>query len=60
MATASTYFNITITGSPAFQNNLHIYYLAGKLLRAMQRTEMSISLLPQLPPGKISRASRIG
>jgi len=51
---------VTITGIPAFQNNLHIYNLAGRLLRALPETEMSTSLLPGLPLGKISRASRIG
>ena len=51
---------VTITGIPAFQNNLHTYDLADKLVRAMQRTEMSTSLLPGLPLGKSSQATRIG
>ena len=51
---------VTITGIPASQNNLHTYDLAGKLLRALPETEMSTPLLPGLPLGKISRASRIG
>ena len=51
---------VTITGIPASQNNLHIYDLAGKLVRALQETEMSTSLLPGLPLGKPSRASSIG
>jgi len=51
---------VTITGIPASQNNLHIYDLAGKLVRALQETEMSTSLLPGLPLGKPSKATRIG
>ena len=51
---------VTITGIPASQNNLHIYYLAGKLARAIQRTEMSTSLLLILPLGTTCKATRIG
>jgi len=51
---------LTITGIPASQNNLHIYDLAGKLVKALPETEMSTSLLPGLPLGKPSQATRIG
>jgi len=34
--------------------------LAGKLLRALEETEMSTSLLPGLPLDKTCKASRIG
>jgi len=54
------YGSETLSIIPASQNNLHIYNLAGNLARALPETEMSTSLLPGLPLGKPSQATRIG